>query len=140
MRDTLSLPENLVLHLFEPDVLTPEQHADRVQTEASDRPAIRLMTAILADAITTYQRHVGAVARREKRDFDDANRWLRSNDRSWPFSFENIYGALGFEPDVLRRGLERWRLRRLPGHRVDRPLRRVNGRRHSVQHVHRGAA
>lgn len=47
--------------------------------------------------------HRGAIDRREE---DRALAYLRSDDRAWPFSFENVCEALGVEASMLRRALE----------------------------------
>jgi hypothetical protein len=41
--------------------------------------------------------------------FDEALKWIASNDRGWFFSYENICETLEINPEYLRRGLETWR-------------------------------
>ena len=134
MDATLSFPEDNVARMFEPDLITPEQYRDRVSSELVDQPEIRLMLAVMEDAVATYQRYATDSGRRSKRLFEEAQSWILSDDTSWPYSFENICHALRFNPDSLRRGLEEWRAERVNDKaRVYRfPFRRVNGRRHSI--------
>jgi hypothetical protein len=129
-----SLPDDNVVRMFEPDLITPEQHRDRVRAELVDQPEIRLMLAVMEDAVATYQRYATDPSRRSQRLFEEAQTWIQSTDTNWPYSFENICTALRFEPSSLRNGLESWRAERLKGKtRVYRfPFRRVNGRRHSI--------
>lgn len=128
------VPEDNVVRLFEPDLITPEQHRDRVRAERIDQPEIRLMLAVIEDAVATYQRYAVEPTRRNQRLFEDAERWINSTDTSWPYSFENVCTALRFEPETLRRGLRAWRDERVRDkagiYRF--PFRRVNGKRHSI--------
>jgi hypothetical protein len=129
-----SLPEDNVVRMFEPDLITPDQHRDRVQAELVDRPEIRLMLAVIEDAVATYQRYADDPNRRSQRLFEESKNWIDSTDTSWPYSFENICTALRFEPEQLRRGLEEWRTNKLIQKQGQYrfPFRRVNGRRHSI--------
>jgi hypothetical protein len=105
----VSSPEESVFRLFEPDLITPEQHRDRVMPECTDQPEVRLMLAVMEDAVATYQRYAVDPGRRNQRLFEEAQSWIESTDTSWPYSFENICTALRMEPEILRRGLETWR-------------------------------
>lgn len=134
MEGTYNLKEDKVNRLFEPDFITPEQYGDRVEMERSDQPEIRLMLAVMEDAVATYQRYAAEQTRRNRRLFEEARSWILSTDTSWPYSFENICAALRFEPDTVRRGLRKWHSEApetLSGN-YRFPFRRVNGKRHSI--------
>ena len=65
----------------------------------------RLVLAILEDAVKVYQRC--AFTKREKDPvFRDAERWIMSGDRRWPFSFLNICDLLGLNPYGIRSRLQ----------------------------------
>ena len=134
MEGAFALQEDGVARLFEPDLITPDQHRDRVRAESTDQPEIRLMLAVMEDAVATYQRYATDPGRRNRRLFEEAESWIHSTDTSWPYSFENICAALRFEPETLRRGLESWRNERGDGRNglYRFPFRRVNGKRHSI--------
>jgi len=134
MDSAYSAPEDNVVRLFEPELITPDQHRDRIRAESTDRPEIRLMLAVMEDAVATYQRFAVDPGRRNQRLFEEAESWINSRDTSWPYSFENICAALHFEPETLRRGLENWRKERMNGRSgmYRFPFRRVNGKRHSI--------
>ncbi|HYC23271.1 MAG TPA: hypothetical protein VEI94_11230 [Candidatus Bathyarchaeia archaeon] len=119
---------------LEPDFITPEQYRDRVRRELSDQPELRLMLAVMGEAIATYQRFAAGASQRNRRLFDDAERWIRSTDRSWPYSFTNICQALSFDPDALRRGLQAWRKEQLsrPGRVTRFRIRAVPGKRRAL--------
>ena len=70
----VSSPEESVFRLFEPDLITPEQHRDRVRPECTDQPEVRLMLAVMEDAVATYQRYAVDPGRRNQRLFEEADR------------------------------------------------------------------
>ena len=65
-------------------------------------PERRLMLGVLDDALDTYRRHADLPARRHRRLFAETERWLLSDDITWPFSFLNLCDALGIDADWLR--------------------------------------
>lgn len=91
-----------------PDVLVPAQFAAPAPTERLDRPEVRLMIAVLEEALATYQR-CAAGGHERARAMRDVERWLSSDDPSWLFSFVGICEVLGFQPSQVRDDVERWR-------------------------------
>lgn len=135
--DHRAVAEENVVRLFAPDLITPDQHQDRIRTEPSDRPEIRLMIAVMEDAVATLQRYAHDPSERHQRDYAETLDWIDSTDTSWPYSFENVCSALAFEPERVRVGM------RAAGAPCDRPgagrtevyrfpFRRVNGKRHAI--------
>jgi hypothetical protein len=62
------------------------------------------MAAILEDAIAVCGR--SAPPHEKARTLDRQTwAWVRSDDRTWPFSFLRICDALGLSPSAVRRGL-----------------------------------
>ncbi len=61
-----------------------------------------LMLAVLEDAIRNYQDHLHSSRVRPRLLARQAERWISSEDTSWPFSFENICSSLEIEPAGLR--------------------------------------
>lgn len=94
---------------IEPDVLMPSQFVDRVSCRLQSGE-LRLMAAVLEDAIGFYCRNTGYG--RGVRALREAEEWIQSTDRSWVFSFERICEALSLDADYIRRGLRAWRRRR----------------------------
>jgi hypothetical protein len=70
-------------------------------------PEKELMLAVLEDAIKTFQDNFTAIASRKKRLFEEIREWFFSDDAKWVFSFVSVCGALGLDPDYLRKGLSR---------------------------------
>jgi hypothetical protein len=58
---------------------------------------LRLMAAVLEDAVNILRRRPRSRAGREARE------WLASRDASWPFAFERICDALDLDADSVRR-------------------------------------
>lgn len=116
-----------------PDIMVPEQFAAPAATQRLDRPEVRLMIAILEEALTTYQR-CAAGGRDRARSMYEVERWISSDDPSWLFSFVNICEVLGVVPGQVREAIERWRRAQgetvLLRHRY--PYRRVAGTRDVV--------
>lgn len=116
-----------------PDVLTPAQFASGTAADRLDRPEVRLMIAVLEDAVATYQRYAGA-GEDGARPLRDVECWLWSDDPGWLYSFVNICEVLGFAPAQLRDGLMRWREEHTGSAllRGRYPFRRVAGRRNTI--------
>src|SRR5438552_18352925 len=91
-----------------PDQMLPVQFAELLQRASERTPELRLMAAVLEDAIRTFCRCAGSRGVRSQRLFRETAEWFDSSDASWPFAFENICDALAVEPDWIRRLLTRW--------------------------------
>ena len=123
---------------LESDLMVPSQFFDRIKVEHSAQPEKRLMLAVMEDAISTFQKSVRGLTRRQRRLLRETEEWVSESDTQWPFSFENICSALDIEPGYLRRGLRDWKGTLLTQYeRVSAPgplspFRRVSGRRHTL--------
>jgi len=62
---------------------------------------LRLMAAVLEDAVNILRKRPRSRAGREARE------WLQSKDASWPFAFERICDALDLDADGVRRQVAR---------------------------------
>jgi len=85
----------------------PPLVAERIRRQ----PECRLLWAVLEDGIETYMKYAAATGRRGRRLFVEAERWIMEDDPTWLCSFVTICHVLGLEPDYLRAGLKRWRMR-----------------------------
>lgn len=126
-----------VPRFFAPDIITPDQHLDRIRPASADCPEIRLMLAVMENGIATYLRYAAEAQipakRRARRLFGEAKAWVESSDTSWPYSFENLCTALGFDPGQLRKGLGSWEMANMMQRRPTRlSIRRINGSRHVI--------
>jgi hypothetical protein len=92
-----------------PDSILPAQVGDRPFGGARIQPEKRLQTAVLADAVMTFQNWAGVGRPRAGRLFAEVDAWFASDDADGPFTFITICDSLGFDPAYIRRGLRQWR-------------------------------
>jgi len=110
--------EEKALAVFQPDVLIESQfHATQTRQLPLD-PERVLMLAVLRDAVSCYQDHVGARNKLKRSLHREAEEWIFDRDRSHLFSFDNLCEALGYDPDYMRSGLCRWKEAALERQRV----------------------
>jgi len=64
-----------------------------------------LASGILKQAAQDLRRFHGATSGVGRELYDDAYRWVRSDDCSWPFSFLNVCQLLNLAPERLRQEL-----------------------------------
>ena len=95
--------------LFQPDVLLPAQFFATLRRKGPQEPEKRLVIAILEDAVDCFRKHLWARDHKARQLFEDSEAWILSEDREWPFSFENICELLDLNPEYLRRGLLTWK-------------------------------
>ncbi len=65
------------------------------------------MRAVLKDALDVLFKFDGVSHARGRQLFDEAERWIKSDDTRWPFSFMNVCDALGLAPSCIRKGVTR---------------------------------
>ena len=109
------MPANTAFHqqvnticLFEPDELASAQFYDNFKRRYPVNPELRLMAAVLADAVATLTTDLRRCSKRQRRDFHETLRWIveREND-DWVFSFVSVCETLAIDPAYLRTGLLR---------------------------------
>jgi AraC-like DNA-binding protein len=133
-----AIGEEHTFSTLESDLMVPSQFFDRIKVEHSAQPEKRLMLAVMEDAISTFQKSVRGLTRRQRRLLRETEEWMSEADNHWPFSFENICAALDIEPAYLRRGLKDWKGMLLAQYEQTSatgpfsPFRRVSGRRHTL--------
>ncbi len=103
-------------HRLEPHTVLPVQFFSRRERDWGGEQ--RLMAAILEDAVAIYSKPPPQ-ASKARQILRETERWLRSNDRSWTFSFLRICEMLGLEPTAVRQTLRDRRNERIP--RLPRP-------------------
>jgi hypothetical protein len=95
--------------LFEPDAVLGAQFYATYKSSPYKQPELRLMAAVLEDAISCLSIKRGPATARQRKQLEDARQWFAAeDDGEWIFSFRNICEALGIDPAYLRRGLIRW--------------------------------
>jgi hypothetical protein len=78
------------------------------------QPEKRLMLAVLADAVSDFQKYATAWSGRGRRLFVEADAWFKSDSTDRLLDFENICEVLALDPSFVRDGLRRWRTARRP--------------------------
>jgi hypothetical protein len=98
--------EATVSSLFSPDVLLPAQfYGDTTTTRLSGERA--LQWAVFADGIDSYRRLAGGRSRAAKRELARLRVWVMRSDWDWLYSFVNLCGTFGFDPNAVRQALAR---------------------------------
>ena len=108
----LNLQEKRI-SLFEPDTLLSAQYLENLRRKTLLEPEKRLMLAVLEDAINCFQVNVMARSGRRKKLFNESEDWIMGWDDDWIFSFVSVCELLGFNPEYVRRGLLRWKEKKL---------------------------
>src|SRR5262245_10537114 len=91
--------------LFAPETVLPSQYFDRLRRRTDLSGEQRLMCAIIEDAVDMYVKHAAARQPAHQKLFEEAERWIESDERGWLYSFEAICDHLGLEPGWVRAGL-----------------------------------
>jgi hypothetical protein len=108
-------------------LLLPGQYVDLVRRNHVIEGELKLLLAVLEDAIRCYLRNADATDGERRRNFVEVRSWfeggIRGTRRADIFSFDNLCAALGIEPRVL---LARLRILTIG----DLPSRRYQMRRH----------
>ena len=97
---------------LEPHTILPVQFFAR-QRESTWGGEQRLMAAILEDAVAIYSKPPPK-ASKARQILRETERWLRSNDRTWTFSFLRICEMLNLDPAAVRQTLRDRRNERMP--------------------------
>jgi len=94
---------------LEPDVLTAFEYSTTFQRRDHLLPEMKLMFAVLTNAIESLQKYAGAKSRRCRKIFEEAEAWFFGGNDKTLYSFEHVCEALQLDPSYLRKGLMRWR-------------------------------
>jgi len=110
-------------------LLLPEQYVDLIRRNRVLEGELRLLLAVLDDAIRCYVLYANSENGRRRREFVEVNDWFQGRHGAGAanvFSFENLSAALGVEPRSLRARLRTLTISDLPSKRYQmrrhRPL------------------
>ena len=87
--------------------LLPEEFFDSRVKLTAVCPETALMYAVLEDAFLCFNKQFGTEQRFVQRA-REAEDWFLSDDSRWLFSFVSVCGALGLEPEYIRKKLRHW--------------------------------
>src|SRR5262249_55825469 len=95
--------------LLEPEAVLPIQFPGTPWSVRCFEPERRLLLAVLADAIKTFQKYATTPKGRGRRLFKEVDGWFSSDDDSTcQFSFPIVCYALGLDASSIRSGLREW--------------------------------
>ena len=75
---------------------------ERTDVEAISQPEVALAKGVLVQAKQDLRRFATAQDSVGREVYADAYSWVRSNDFSWPYSFQNVCKALRLSPEFVR--------------------------------------
>ena len=85
----------------------------RVRKTGVGQPEVRLLLAVLEDALWCFRRNLLATDQHRRELFEDAEAWIMADHDPLPFSFSEVCEVLGINPCYLQRRLRAWREQRL---------------------------
>jgi hypothetical protein len=80
----------------------PSQFNDTWHRTRYIAPERALALAVLWQVVIDLKKYRFAGRRRQQRFYMEAYRWVASQSREWPYSFENLCDVLGLSPDSVR--------------------------------------
>ena len=103
----------------QPDVLLVHEYLHVYQSSVVHTPEVKLMLAVLKDAIDCYLKYVSAKQRRARKLSNEAEEWFFSNEDDWLYSFQSVCDILKLDPDYIRGALLRYKQQHTePGNHV----------------------
>ena len=112
MQEKETLDERLP-GLFEPDTLLPVQYFEAMRRKHLLEGEKRLVLSVLEDAVECFMKCLDATSNKGQRLFREAEEWINLEDKHWVFSFDNVCEMLDVNPEYMRKGLQRWKERRV---------------------------
>ncbi len=106
------------------DAFMPAQFYPARRGAASVEPSMRLMAAILIDAVRCFQRNYGTGESNRRQEFREAKSWIFDDLGNGPFSFREVCNWLEIDPRGLRDWIDRGQEGRNSGERL-RMIRRA---------------
>jgi hypothetical protein len=96
---------------------------EAIQSRIELQPELSLMSAVLEDAVSSFQKHVSARDRKGRRILIEVEDWILDDRNGEIFSFVSICEQLGINPKYLRQGLLGWKQKKLAEQDAERPSR-----------------
>jgi hypothetical protein len=93
--------------------ILPFQFFGNRRSIRSIEPLRRLMVAMLVDAVRLFQAKFEARQPSTRQEFAEVQGWIFSDDQTGMFSFRPMCEALEIDPETIRKGLTRWKEKRV---------------------------
>jgi len=110
---SVSSAEERISFLLQPDTLLSDQYFDNFRRKTYLEPEKQLLLAVLEDGINTFRDNIFAQGEKSKRFFKEAEEWITATDDDGVFSFAMICDTLGINAEYVRRGLLRWKQKKM---------------------------
>jgi hypothetical protein len=94
---------------YSPDVLLPEQYNELRRRRHELRGELKLMFAVLEDAIHCYLHYINARTRQRRILFYEVREWMNSKNSNGLFAYDTLCEALSIDAGRLRKMLEQQR-------------------------------
>lgn len=94
--------DDFLARILEPDTCLPSQFYGNRGLSRQLEGEKRLMIAVFKDAVECLEKYRSARNGVGKELYDNAIEWIANGGTEWLFSFDNICGLLGFDPDYTR--------------------------------------
>jgi hypothetical protein len=101
----------------------PVQFHTNRRSVRSIEPLRRLMVATLVDAVRVFQTKFEGHRPSARQEFAEVQRWIFSDDETGIFSFRSVCEALEIDPRTIRKGLVRWKEKRLVAEKPQKLIR-----------------
>jgi hypothetical protein len=92
----------IIEELCAPDAVSPAQFHEMWNGTPERSAEFKLALAVLEQALEDLDKHRDALGNERRRLYRQAQSWVRSNDRGWPYSFVNVCDMLNVPADRLR--------------------------------------
>lgn len=94
--------DDFLARILEPDTCLPSQFWGNRGLSRQLEGEKRLMIAIMKDAVECLEKYRNARSSAGRELYQNALEWIEDQGTGWLFSFNNICGLLGFDPDYMR--------------------------------------
>jgi hypothetical protein len=94
--------DDFLARILEPDTCLPSQFWGNRGLSRQLEGEKRLMIAVLKDAVECLEKYRSVKNGPGRELYENALAWIEDAGTDWLFSFDNICGLLGFDPDYTR--------------------------------------
>jgi hypothetical protein len=94
---------------YQPDIMLPEQYNELIRRHHESSGELKLLVAVLEDAIHCYLDYGNADTRQRRLVFYEVRQWINSTNSNGLFAYDTLCEALGINAFRLRTVLERQR-------------------------------
>jgi hypothetical protein len=97
--------DDFLARILEPDTCLPSQFYGNRGLSRQLEGEKRLMIAVFKDAVECLEKYRGSRNTLARELYQNSMEWIEDKGTDWLFSFDNICGLLGFDPDYMRESL-----------------------------------